>query len=200
MSTKASVGAALLACTALQGAQAAPDWVLTGAQQAELRAEKIVVAADIDRAAGTGSVRAAVLIAATASTVYAAMTDCTAALQFVPQLRRCVVLESDPAAATDLIEHEADPGWLLPAMTYVFRTHYVTDRSIDFKHVSGDFRENEGRWELVPVDESAATIVTYRVRMVPRIPVPEWMVRAALKRQLPELMRALRRYTEAAAP
>ena len=192
--------AALGLAMAMHVAVAGDDWPLTAAQLAQLDHGAVLIEADEDRgsveAQRRGTVRAAVRIAATPATVYRIMTDCATALQYVPHLRRCVVLETTPDLRSQLIEHEVDFAWYLPNVAYVFRAANEPFRSIEFQHVRGDFRENSGRWELVPVAGGAATIVTYRVRMVPKFRVPQWLVRRSMVRELPELMRALRNRCE----
>jgi ribosome-associated toxin RatA of RatAB toxin-antitoxin module len=167
-------------------------------QQAMLERREVVVDAEVDTAQRRGTVRAAIRIAAPPSRVYAAMTNCATALKFVPHLRECVVVERDPQGRSELISHVSDIGWFMPTSRYTFRAEYDPPKSIDFRHVAGDFRENEGRWELIPVDAGRATVVTYRVRVIPKIPVPQWAVRGLLQRELPKLLRALRDHCEAA--
>jgi ribosome-associated toxin RatA of RatAB toxin-antitoxin module len=182
----------LLACAAREAA----SWPLTAGQLEALDRGEVLVEADVDRRKGRGDVRAAVRVTAPAAHVFAVMTDCAQALEFVPRMRKCVVRETAPDRSWQLIEHEIDYGWYLPATRYTFRAEYEQDRSVAFRHVSGDFRENEGLWELAPAGSGGATIVTYTVRIVPRFYVPQWLLRASLRRDLPELMRALRAYCE----
>lgn len=172
---------------------------LSAAQLARLGQREVVVEAEVDTALHRGTVHAAIRIEAPTGLVYAAMTDCGTALQFVPSLRECVVLERDATGRSEVISHVSDLGWFMPTTRYTFRAQYDPPRAIDFRHVAGDFRENEGRWELTPVDGGRATIVSYRVRVVPAVPVPQWAVRGLLRRELPKLLRALRDHCEAAA-
>lgn len=173
------------------------DWNLTATQRAALARGDVLVEAVMDAAETGGNLRAAVQIAAPAARVYAVMMDCEAALRFVPHLQSCKVLERSADGRSAVIEHVSDLGWYAPRTRYAFRAEYDPPRSVDFRHVSGDFSENEGRWELVPLDQGRATIVTYRVRVVPKIAVPRWLVRATLRRELPDLLRSLRSFSEA---
>ncbi len=175
----------------------AADWNLTPTQRAALARGDVLVEAVMDRTATGGNLRAAVQIGAPAARVYAVMMDCEAALRFVPHLQSCKVLERSADGRSAVIEHVSDLGWYAPRTRYAFRAEYDPPHSVDFRHVSGDFSENEGRWELIPIDQGRATIVTYRVRVVPKIAVPRWLVRATLKRELPDLLRSLRRFSEA---
>ena len=146
-------------------------------------------------------VRAAIRIRASAEHIFSAMTDCKTALQFVPHLRKCVLLETDPTTGAETIEHEVDYGWYAPAINYTFRAEYEPNRSVTFTTVVGDLSRNEGRWELTPLNPDTATgesetLLTYRVIVVPRIRIPQSWVRASLTRELPRMLQALREYTE----
>ncbi len=174
------------------------DWDLSESQLEALRSGEILVDADVDRDRNRGDVRAAVAIEAVRDVVYGAMTSCPTALTFVPHLRRCVVLETAPDRSWQVIEHVVDLGWYLPGTRYVIRAEYDPGRSVRFQHLRGDLSDNSGLWELRPAPGWDATIVTYRVRVVPRFYVPQWLIRRSLKQELPALLEALRRHSEAA--
>jgi ribosome-associated toxin RatA of RatAB toxin-antitoxin module len=191
---------AVAAAATAQLVRANDSGPLSAAQRALLDQRQVVVDAEVDAAQRRGTVHAAIRIEAPPGQVYAAMTDCREALQFVPNLRECVVLERDPQGRSEVISHVSDIGWFMPSTRYTFRADYDPRRSIAFRHVAGDFRENEGRWELVADDDGRATIVRYWVRVVPNVPVPQWAVRGLLRRELPKLLQALRDHCEAADP
>lgn len=140
---------------------------------------------------GPQGARAAIRIAATPERVFAIMTSCKEALRFVPRLESCRVIESAADGSYQLVEHVVNPRWYLPRIRFVFRADYTPPREVRISNVSGGLREHEGRWTLESLDGGAATLVVYRVRVVPRYPVPEWLMRATLKRDLPEMLRAL---------
>ncbi len=69
---------------------------------------------------------------------------------------------------------------------YVFRADVVTDRSIAFRQVRGDFKANEGIWEFEPQAGNAGhTLVRYRVLIDPPGYVPNWLARSTFRRELP---------------
>jgi ribosome-associated toxin RatA of RatAB toxin-antitoxin module len=190
---------ALVACaaTSLVSAQ---TWELTGEQRAELAQGGVIVIADVDPSRPRGEVKAAVQITAGAEHVFRTLTDCEQALDFVPHLERCRVLESAPDDSWQVVEHVVDYGWYTPRIAYVFRAEHEPFARIRFTQVRGDLKVHEGTWELTPADAEAAgpaTIVTYSVRVVPRFFVPRRMLQSSLKRDLPDLMRALRARCEA---
>jgi uncharacterized protein YndB with AHSA1/START domain len=184
---------AWLACS---GA-AAQDWTLSAEDMALLDRREVLLPPDPNHDRNDGNFRAAIEIDAPAERVFRTMTDCTQALKFVPRLTRCSVLETAPDGSWQIILHEVSYGWFLPRVSYVFRAEYEPFERVRFSSVRGDFQENEGVWELIPRRDGAATVVTYRAHVVPRVYVPRWIALASLKRDLPALLRGLRARCEA---
>jgi uncharacterized protein YndB with AHSA1/START domain len=172
------------------------DWTLSPAELARLGDGAVLVDGDVgsDR---PGDVRAAVQVHAPPERVFRTLTDCTEALRFVPHLRHCAVLETAPDNSWQVVEQQIDYGWFMPHAYYVFRAEYERFTGIRFSNVRGDFRENRGMWEFQPGADGESTIVTYRLRLVPRFFVPRWLMRSTLRRDLPELMKGLRARSEA---
>ena len=190
--------ACLLAGTLLTGIAAyAGDWSLSAGDLARLDAREVLLPAPATRDHADGSFRAAIEIEAPAEKVFRTMTDCAQALKFVPHLIHCTVLETAPDGSWQTIEHEVNYGWYLPRASYVFRAAYEPFERVSFTSVRGDFRENDGVWELSPRRDGAATLVTYRAQVAPRFFVPRWMVLASMKHDLPALMQGLRVRCEA---
>jgi len=191
---RACVSACIL--LAARGAFAA-EWALSAEELARLDQREVLLPARTERDRDAGSFRAAIEIEAPAEKVFRRMTDCTQALLFVPHLIHCTVLETAPDGSWQTVQHEVNYGWFLPRASYVFRAVYEPFERVSFSGVRGDFRENEGVWELSPRRDGAATVVTYRAQVATRFFVPRWMVLASLKHDLPALMQGLRARCEA---
>jgi uncharacterized protein YndB with AHSA1/START domain len=176
------------------------DWTFSQAELARLGEGGVLVSADVASDRSTGDIRAAVQVHAPAERIFSALTECSEALAYVPNLTRCAVKESWPEDAWRVVEHHFHYNWLLPDVSYVIRAEYERYTRIRFDNLRGDFRENRGEWALQPVDEGKAIIVSYRVHVVPRFYVPRWILRSIIKRDLPQLMTALRSRVEAPAP
>ena len=172
------------------------DWTPTPAELARLGDGAVLVDGDVGADRPTGDVRAAVQIHASPERVFRTLTDCGEALRFVPHLRHCAVLDAAPDNSWQVVEQQIDYGWYMPRAYYVFRADYERFARIRFSNVRGDFRENRGTWEFRPTADGKATVVVYRVRLVPRFYVPHWVMRMTLKRDLPELMKGLRARAE----
>ena len=196
-----SAGAQAALAALLSALLAAPEscaWEPTPAQRQRLLAREIVVEAVVDPSGASGRAQAAVWITAPPSIVYDWMTDCDRAMQFVPNMKKCqVVARGD--ADMEIVAHEIDYSWYLPRTRYTFRATYQRPTRVDFKEVSGDLAINQGSWQLIATPDAAHTLVLYEVRIKPRMYVPQWLIRRSLRRDLPELLGALRRVSEIAA-
>jgi ribosome-associated toxin RatA of RatAB toxin-antitoxin module len=158
-----------------------PDW-------GRLSRGEVVVSAD--PAGRHRSVQAAILLDAPAERIWEVMVDCDGAPEFVPGLRECRVVEQGDG--WEVLQHRVRISSLLPQVTYRFRATYRRPERIDFVRVSGDLDAMEGSWTLLPVDEGR-TVVRYSVYLDPGFLAPQWLVRQALRHDLPELLRTLRR-------
>jgi len=191
-------GSAGISSTA-QSVDAPPDWPLTEQQLARLARGEVLVDANVVSDRAMGDVLAAVQIDAPPEQVFRTLTDCSQALEFVPHLEHCAVLETAPDGSWQDVEQTVNYGWYMPRAYYVFRADYEPFRRIHLSNLRGDFRENHGVWEFRPVNGGAATIVTYRLRLVPRFYVPRWVMRSTLRRDLPEMLRGLRMHSQNAS-
>ncbi|MGD9308973.1 MAG: SRPBCC family protein, partial [Desulfosarcina sp.] len=138
-----------------------------------------------------GTVEATILIDAPASRIWSIMLDCSQIPTFVPGVEHCEVLDS--GQNWEIIRHDVKWIWFFPQISYVFRARYQPNRQIDFVRIEGDLRDMQGRWQLTPMPDSAKTRVCYSVYVDPGFLVPQWLVRSALKTDLPAVLTALRR-------
>jgi ribosome-associated toxin RatA of RatAB toxin-antitoxin module len=182
---------AWLAC----GGAAAPEWTLADEDLARLDQREVLLPAVSERSGG--SIRAAIEIDAPAERIFRTMTDCARALQFVPHLVGCTVLESAPDGSWQTIRHDVSYGRFLPRTSYVFRADYRPFERVRFSGVRGPWQQSEGVWELQPRGDGAATILIYRAQFTPRTYLLGRIALAGLKRDLPALLQRLRALCEA---
>lgn len=182
-----------LGCGALARAG---DFTLTPAETRRLEAGEVVVRAQLDSSQRRGRVRAAVRIDAPPDVVFQMMIRCADALEYVPHLRRCQVRDRAADASWVEVEHEIDFGWYAPRIRWTFRAELTTDRRIDFRQVKGDFKANEGAWELVPTPDGATTLLLYQAFIDPPGFVPNWLARSTFRRELPQMLEDLRHRCE----
>ena len=154
----------------------------------------IDVAVALDAGEQSGSANATVKIHAQREVVWSLITSCAEALRLVPGLIACEVLETAPDRSWQRIRHVLDYSWYVPKLTYEFRASYDPPSRVSIERLSGDVRVLRGSWVLQ--SDGDDTIAHYKVALVPGFWVPHWIVRAALRRDLPKMLRALRARAE----
>jgi hypothetical protein len=156
----------------------------------------IQVTVALDAAEQSGSASATVRIHSPREVVWALITSCQESLRMVPGLEVCDVLETAPDQSWQRIRHVMNYSWYVPKLTYVIRAAYDRPSKVSIERVSGDLRTLRGSWELT--SEGSYTIAHYMVDLAPGFWVPHWIVRSALRKDLPRMLRALRARAESA--
>jgi hypothetical protein len=154
----------------------------------------IEVTVSLDAAEQSGSAGTSVRIHARREVVWSLITSCTEALHLVPGLVGCEVMETAPDRSWQRIRHVMDYSWYLPKLTYEIRAAYDQPSRVSIDRISGDLRILRGSWVLQ--SDGNDTIARYNVDLAPGFWVPHWIVRAALRRDLPKMLRALRTRAE----
>jgi hypothetical protein len=155
----------------------------------------IEISVSLDPTGQSGSASAIVRIHASRETVWSLITSCPESLRMVPGLEVCDVLETSPDQSWQRIRHVMNYSWYVPKLTYVMRANYDPPAKVSIERISGDLRTLRGSWELQ--SDGDYTIAHYMVDLAPGFWVPNWIVRGALRRDLPKMLRALRTRAEA---
>ena len=154
----------------------------------------VEIAVRLDATEQSGSASASVRMHASREVVWSLITSCGEALHLVPGLVSCDVMETAPDGSWQRIRHVSDYSWYVPQLTYEFRASYERPARVSIERVSGDLRVLRGSWILQ--GDGDYTIAHYAVDLAPGFWVPHWIVRAALRRDLPKMLRALRARAE----
>jgi hypothetical protein len=166
------------------------------AQEASQKSD-IEVTVSLDLTEQSGSANATVRIHAPREVVWSLITSCPESLRMVPGLEVCDVLESAPDQSWQRIHHVMNYSWFVPKLSYVIRAAYDRPSKVSIERISGDLRTLRGSWELK--SDGDYTIAHYMVDLAPGFWIPHWIVRSALRKDLPKMLRALRARAEAAA-
>jgi hypothetical protein len=176
----------------------AADFTLTPAEIQRVERREVVIRAKFDQdSQRKGTVRAAIKIDASPDVVFGMMTRCADALRYVPHLKECRVRDAAPDNSWQLVDHEIDFGWYAPRLRWVFRVDFEGNSAMRFRQITGDFKANEGRWELEPDSTGKRTLLRYRAYIDPPGFVPNWLARSTFKRELPQMLQDLRLLCEA---
>jgi hypothetical protein len=153
------------------------------------------VAVSLDPGEQSGSASASIRIHARREVIWHLITSCVEALRLVPGLVACDVMETAPDGSWQVIRHVIDYSWYVPKITYEIRASYERPPArVSIERVSGDLRTLRGAWVLQ--SDGDYTIAHYTVDLAPGFWVPHWLVRVALRRDLPKMLRALRTRAE----
>ncbi|HEX7235586.1 MAG TPA: SRPBCC family protein [Gammaproteobacteria bacterium] len=186
---------ALLCCTFGAAAEPNLDWLdrdAIAAREVEIYVERS------DRPL-TAEVKLAVEVDAPATAIWDVLKACEIAPEYVPNVQSCKKLEELDGGRADLFVQTIKPVFFLPTFEHVFRLDYTPYTRIDVNRVSGPIAHMQGTWWLVPEDNGRILLV-YELELDPGMPIPRFLVRATLKRDLPKVITAVRDRAEAAAP
>jgi hypothetical protein len=154
----------------------------------------IDIAVTLDAGGQSGSASAWVRIHAHRELVWSLITSCPEALQMIPGLMSCEVMETAPDRSWQRIRHVMNYSWYAPKLTYEIRAFYDEPSRVSIERISGDLALLRCSWDLR--SDGDDTVAHYSVHLVPGFWVPRWMERAALRRDLPKMLRALRARAE----
>jgi len=154
----------------------------------------IEVRVSLDSAGQSGNAVATVRIHAQREVVWSLITSCPESVALVPGLVACDVLETAPDGSWQRIRHVMNYSWFVPTLTYDIRASYEQPRRVSIERISGDLRILRGSWVLD--SDGEYTLAHYAVDLAPGFWVPQWIVRSALRHDLPKMLRALRSRAE----
>jgi hypothetical protein len=167
----------------------AADLLADSAQQGDIE-----VAVSLDSGEQSGSASASVRIRASRDVVWSLITSCGEALRLVPGLMVCEVMETAADRSWQRIRQVMDYSWYMPRLSYVIRASYDPPSRVAIERVSGDLQTLRVSWVLQ--SDGNFTIAHYALDLEPGFWVPHWIERAALGRDLPKMLRALRTRAE----
>jgi len=138
-----------------------------------------VAAATPGVARAAAPVTSSVLVSASQQAVRAFLAEHTRTLGLCPDVRSVRVLSTQADGCAQL---EVETTGLWSPMRYVSLRCPTADGSREDLLRSEDFLENSFEWSVV--DTGAARRVTLAVRSSPRLPVPDWVLQAAVRRSV----------------
>jgi hypothetical protein len=178
-------------------AQTGPEPDLGWIDRDAVAARDIQVNADRGDRPLTVLIRIAAEVDAPPLAIWKILTACEIAPEYVPNVVSCEKLEELDGGRAELFVQTIKPIFFLPTFEHVFRLDYTPHSRIDVHRVSGPIAYMEGSWWLLPQD-SGRILLVYQVAVDPGLPIPRFLVRATMKRDLPKIMMAVRERAEAA--
>jgi len=186
---------ALLCCAFGAAAQPNLDWIDRDA----IAAREVQIFVERSDRPLTAEVRLAAEVDAPATAIWDVLKACEIAPEYVPNVQTCKKLEELDGGRAELFVQTIKPVFFLPTFQHEFRLDYTPYSRIDVNRVSGPIAHMLGTWWLLPEDNGRILLV-YELALDPGMPIPRFLVRATLKRDLPKVIAAVRERAEAAAP
>jgi ribosome-associated toxin RatA of RatAB toxin-antitoxin module len=179
----------------LTAGSARADWAPDETVLAALARGGVHVEVRPDGSGVSGVVHGAVEIDAAPLVVWNTILDCRRAGRMAPSVKSCRVTSRDPAGRWDVREMTVRWNNLMPTFRTVFRSEFEPLTRIVFHCTGGDIRYCKGEWRITPLPGDRA-LVTYENRASSPIPGPAILARAAMKKDVADALRALRREAE----
>lgn len=145
---------------------------------------------------GQVTARVALIIDAPPETIWDILTACEIAPEYVPNVISCELVETLDDGLAQIFVQTIRAVFFLPRFEHVFRLDYQPYDRIDVTRVSGPLSELQGFWLLLPQSDDAILLV-HQLELDPGAPIPRFMVRGRLRRDLPRALEALRERAEA---
>ena len=185
---------ALLCCAFGAAAQPNLDWIDRDA----IAAREVQIFVERSDRPLTAEVKLAAEVDAPATAIWDVLKACEIAPEYVPNVQSCKKLEELDGGRAELFVQTVKPVFFLPTFEHEFRLDYTPYSRIDVNRVSGPIAHMQGTWWLLPEDNGRILLV-YELALDPGMPIPRFLVRATLKRDLPKVITAVRERAEAAA-
>ncbi|MEM1412181.1 MAG: SRPBCC family protein [Pseudomonadota bacterium] len=123
-------------------------------------------------------------------TLWRTIGDCNANTRFVRGLKFCEVVSESPTRA--MTRQQLKAYQLLPTLDYTFETVREPFEWIRIRLIEGELEALEGSWRFQPLPDGDGVLVAHQVRVHPKLPVPRWLARRTVHRDLANLMACLR--------
>ncbi len=167
---------------------------LDDGSQARLEAGEILVE-ELEPTGGSGlATRALGVVAAPPARVWPVVRDCHRFAEFMPRMKRserrrtqdgqptCFLVVDLPFPLADV---KSEVGYVLERVPGEgFRRRWF--------HLSGDYHHNSGSWTALPWgEEGSRTLLVYHSEARPKRALPDFVIRSARRRQLPQTFQAI---------
>jgi ribosome-associated toxin RatA of RatAB toxin-antitoxin module len=126
--------------------------------------------------------------------VWQVLTDYTSAPKIFPTLRKCHVLSE--SGNTKRVHYQIHPTGSISKFQYELELRETPHKSIEWRRLSGDFKEVDGYWRLEPADGGRSTVVTYASHVNGGMFLPQALIKRQVRIDLPQVMTALKSHAE----
>jgi ribosome-associated toxin RatA of RatAB toxin-antitoxin module len=190
----ARVAAPLLLCSAIVAGAQGPSSAWIDAALLEAREVQLDFGED---QRFRGRLRAAILIDASPERIWAVLTDCEAAPEYLDDVLSCELIDTLDGGRAQIFRQRAKLRWFLPTFEHEFRLDYEPYHRMTVSRVEGPIERLDATWTLEAVAQ-ARTRVTYVLDIEPGPLLPNFLLSGPIQRDVLNAMRAIRERAEAA--
>jgi ribosome-associated toxin RatA of RatAB toxin-antitoxin module len=134
------------------------------------------------------------LVKAKPDQVWQILTDYRHAVNIFPLLKKCEVLENH--GSTKIAKHEIAPSGIPDTFEYILEVHETAPKLMEWRRISGDFKEVEGSWKLEPANNGKYTEVTYSSHVTGGFLMPQMIIKHQAHIDMPDTLLALKKHAE----
>ncbi|MCE3236705.1 MAG: cyclase/dehydrase [Vampirovibrio sp.] len=165
------------------------SWAVSGAEWDGLSKGQVLVSQNLAPANTMPSVEAKILIAKPPEKVWKVVADPEKLMREEHKVKKVKILSR--TATKQNVEFSVLMTRFLPPFNYVLLQELSPPSLLTFKRISGSFKDIQGSWKLLPVDNGNKTILTYTLKIDPGpfLPIPRGMLLNAVKSDLPSMMK-----------
>jgi len=126
--------------------------------------------------------------------VWQILTDYRHAVNVFPLLKKCEVLENH--GSTKIAKHEIAPSGIPDTFEYILEVHETAPKLMEWRRISGDFKEVEGSWKLEPANNGKYTTVTYSSHVTGGFLMPQMIIKRQSHIDMPSTLLSLKKHAE----
>ncbi len=158
-------------------------------EMARLKRGEILLQTIQDEKPGTAA-RVTALFHTNAQAIWDIIGYCKYEFVYMRGLKLCEMLEGDQFHMT--MRHRLRSSWYTPTLDFTFEAVREPGGDGEAHLIGGDLKVLEGRWKFSPLADDNNVIVVHEIRIQPKLPAPQWLVRRNLQRDLPAMMACIR--------
>ncbi len=126
--------------------------------------------------------------------VWQVLTDYNNAPKIFPCLEKSSVLQSN--GSVKLVSQTIKPSGIPTTFNYTLELKETAPDLLEFRRVSGAFKDNRGWWKLQPIAGGEKTLVTFAKHLDAGFFIPQMIVIHQLKIDMPAVLLALKAEAE----
>jgi len=144
-----------------------------------------------------GSVRVQALMHSELTEIWRFIASCESVFKYVQGLRLCELISvvEGPGMDTTTLRQSVKKSWIIPKIDYTMEVRRHPMEKIDFNLLEGDLKAMDGGWRFSVLPDDQGIVVTHEIRVRPSFPVPRWLIRRSIRKDIPDMLACLRGLT-----